>query len=128
MAKQTVVVQVDGAVVLEYDRRKPLNQRQKEGLARIDEKLAEGFHLGVHSMTQPTPLEYTEFVASALIKALQNGNDAVAAASCSWLANRIPELRQIKAKTESENNISIELVFNRDYQPEQVIRFVPKTH
>ena len=128
MKKNTMVVQVNGTVMLEYDRRKPLNQRQQDGLARLDAKLAEGFRLGVHAVSQPTPLQHTEFVASALVKALQNGNDTVAAASCSWLANRIPDLQQVKAKTESGNQVSIELVFNRAYQPQQVIRFVPKMH
>ena len=123
-----MIVQVDGKVVLEYDRRKPLNKRQQEDLSRIDTKLSQDAEADEHSDSQPNPLKFTEVVSCALVKALQTGNDQVTAASCAWLANRIPELRQVKAKIEGAEQISIELVFNRDYQPEQTIRFVPNLH
>ena len=123
-----MIVQVDGKVVLEYDRRKPLNKRQQEDLSRIDTKLSQNTEADEHSDSQPNPLKFTEVVSCALVKALQTGNDQVTAASCAWLANRIPELRQVKAKIEGAEQISIELVFNRDYQPEQTIRFVPNLH
>ena len=128
MKKQSMIVQVDGKVVLEYDRRTPLNKRQQEDLSRIDTKLSQNTEADEHSDSQPNPLKFTEVVSCALVKALQTGNDQVTAASCAWLANRIPELRQVKAKIESTEQISIELVFNRDYQPEQTIRFVPNLH
>ena len=128
MKKQSMIVQVDGKVVLEYDRRKPLNKRQQEDLSRIDTKLSASAHADEHPNPQPNPLKFTEVVSCALVKALQTGNDQVTAASCAWLANRIPELRQVKAKIEGAEQISIELVFNRDYQPEQTIRFVPNLH
>ena len=123
-----MIVQVDGKVVLEYDRRKPLNKRQKEDLSRIDTNLSLNTPASGHSQVQPNPLKFTEVVSCALVKALQTGNDQVTAASCAWLANRIPELRQVKAQIEGAEQISIELVFNRDYQPEQTIRFVPNLH
>lgn len=120
-----MIVQVDGKVVLEYDRRKPLNKKQKEDLSLIDEQLSQDFKVKKHADLKPDPLKSTELIACALIKALQTGNDHVTAASCAWLANRIPELRQVKAKTEDSDSISIELVFNRGYQPEQTIHFTP---
>lgn len=122
MKKHSMIVQVDGKVVLEYDRRKPLNRKQKEDLSRLDAKLS------VNVKSDHNPLKFTEVVGCALVKALQTGNDQVTAAACAWLANRIPELRQVKAKTEDQGHVSIELVFNRGYQAEQTIHFVPRLH
>jgi len=126
--QQNLIVQIDGEVVLEYDRRKPLNKRQKEDLFRIDAKLSQNVETDRQSLPQPNPLQFTEVVGCALVKALQIGNDQVTAAACAWLANRIPELRQVKAKTEDAGHVSIELVFNRGYQVEQTMRFVPQVH
>ena len=126
MQKQSMIVQVNGKVVLEYDRCKLLNKRQKEDLARIDAKLSQDN--SAKECLDPNPLESTKLVTCALIKALQTDNEQVAAASCAWLANRIPELRQVKAEIEDAEHISIELVFDRDYQPEQTIHFVPHLH
>ena len=128
MKKQSLVVQVDGEVVLEYDRRKPLNKRQREDLSRIDSRLSADTKAGEQSDTEANPLKFTEIVACALVRALQTNNDQVTAASCAWLANRIPELTQVKAKIEDGEHISVELVFNRGYLPEQTVHFVPRLH
>ena len=128
MKKQNMVVQVDEKVVLEYDRLKPLNKKQKEDLSRIDAKLSQDDSAKEHPGSKPNPLKSTELIACTLIKALQTGNDHITAASCAWLANRIPELRQVKVKTEDAERISIELIFNRGYQPEQTIHFVSHLH
>ena len=128
MKKPSMIVQVDGKVVLEYDRRKPLNKKQREDLSRIDAKLSQGTNATAATPSQPNPLKSAEVIVCALVKALQTGNDQVAAAACAWLANRIPELRQVKAKIEDIEHISIEFVFNRDYQAEQPMHFVPRVH
>lgn len=117
---------------MEYDRRKPLNKRQKEDLAHVDKQyekqkkdlsIVRMEDLGEALGKDPTdpifdPLRFSGVVACALIKALQTGNDQVTAASCTWLAHRIAELRQVKAKIEDSEHISIKLVFNLDSMPE----------
>ena len=38
----------------------------------------------------------------------------MSAALCSWLANRLPDLKQVKMN-ESDDQVSIDLVFDEDY-------------
>ncbi|MCK5725480.1 MAG: hypothetical protein KAH22_01500 [Thiotrichaceae bacterium] len=121
--KLTVVI--DGDSILEFNRNQPLPARQREYLDRMDEKMRTGIKLGDDEISEPNTLQCAQFVASSLIYALQEDNDPIATAMCSYLAKRIPDLKQVKAKTEDDST-SIELVFDRGYeeaQQEQVISF-----
>ena len=45
---------------------------------------------------------------------------------CTYLAKRLPDLKQIKCQGEEDKDLSIELVFDRSYeeaQQEQTIQF-----
>ena len=48
--------------------------------------------------------------------------DAKAAVSLAWLATRLPELKQVKAIVD-EQGTHFDLIFDREYQPHQVIHF-----
>lgn len=119
-----LVVQVNGTPVLEYDRSQNLSAGQLESLRRMDEKLDQGIWLNDRLITRPEPGQRVEFVAANLVAALLEDNDAVAAASCAYLAYALPELKQVKA-IEQKGEVAIELIFDREYQTEQQLNFVP---
>ena len=119
-----LIVQVNGTPMLEYDRTKALSSTQQQSLVLMEEKLSQGLTLGDVEITNPSLEQRVEFVAANLISAVLNDEEALSAASCAYLAHALPELKQIKA-LEKNGEISIELIFDREYQPEEKLNFVP---
>jgi hypothetical protein len=64
-----------------------------------------------------------QFVAANLAHAILSDQEATAAALCSYLANRLPELKQVKIDN-SQGDIAIELVFDEDYQKQVPVQFI----
>ena len=125
--KQLTVV-INGGAVLEFDRGKPLPGHQRQYLDNMDKRMDEGIELSGESIESPNALQRTQFVASSMINALSEENDTLAAAMCTYLAKRMPDLDQVKAAYKDETGLSIELVFDRSFekaQQEQVITFNP---
>ena len=122
MSSKLAVV-LNGTLQLEYHRDKPLPEAQRQYLDRMDQSMDKGIELGGVQTAAPDQLQRAQFVASGLIQSLHDDNESLAAASCAYLATRIPELRQVKA-SEANDQRSIDLVFDKDYVPEQPIKFV----
>ena len=119
-----LVVQINGEPVLEYDRARALSAKQRASLMMLDEKLDGGILLNGEFITSPSEQERVEFMAGHLVSALLEDDEGIAAASCAYLAKVLPELKQVKAG-EKDGVVSIELVFDRDYQEESQMKFVP---
>jgi len=119
-----LVVTLNGAAVLEYNRDRALSNVQQESLNLMDEKLDQGITLENDFIPTPSLEQRVEFVAANLISALLNEKDVLAAASCAYIATLLPELKQIKA-AEKEGEVSIELIFDREFQEETIMNFMP---
>ncbi len=122
-----LVVQLNGAPILEYDRDKKLSRAQHESLRLIDEKLGQGITLHNTFIARPDLEQRVEFITANLVSALlgeRNEDEALAASSCAYLARTLPDLKQIKAQEEN-GQITIELVFDRAYQQETKINYTP---
>lgn len=122
---------INGEKVIDHDRNKRLTGLQRRFLDEMDQKMGQGIQLGKDHINTPNALQRAQFVANTLIDALNNDNEALAAACCSYLARRLPELQQVKAKTESDGSTMIELVFDRSYEQaaaEQPVNFITKPH
>lgn len=118
-----LVVIVNTTPMLEYDRTKILSESQKQSLLLMEQKLLKGISLGERDIEKPTQEQRIEFVTANLISAILNDEEVLAAASCAYIAQTLPELKQIKA-LEKNGEINIELVFDREYQPEEKLNFV----
>lgn len=119
----TLVVVLDGVSQLEYLRATPLQAAQRQYLDRLDARMDGGVELGGRSVEEPNALQRAQFIALQLLQAVQDGNEAVAAASCAYLANRIPDLKQVRATTRG-GLLSFDLVFDRAYAKEIKVEFV----
>lgn len=119
-------VLLNGIAQLEYDRNKPLPDHQVVYLNKMDSKMDKGIFLGEESISDPDISERTQFVAANLVHAIKANDESTAAAMCSWLAHRVPELKQVKYQ-ESEGEMSIDLVFDEDYVKQIAVAF-PKLH
>lgn len=119
--------------VLEFDRRKPVPGHQRQYLDQMDVRMDKGIQLGDGFVKTPNALQRSQFVANSLVNALirQDFNQAIA--MCTYLAKRMPDLKQIKCETkggesvDKENaDMSIEFVYDRSYEQasqEQTIQF-----
>jgi len=119
-----LVVQVNGEPVLEYDRDKTLSDAQQQSLILMEKKLDKGISLSNSKIENPNLEQRIEFVTANLISAVLHDDEVAAASSCAYMAHALPDLKQIKA-LEKNGEVSIELVFDREYQPEEKLNFVP---
>ncbi|MEZ5535353.1 MAG: hypothetical protein R3F02_06980 [Thiolinea sp.] len=119
-------VVVNGTPVLEYDRSKPVPGQQRRYLDNMDIRMDQGIELNGGLIANPDPNQRSQFVANSMINALFTENYSLAIAMCTWLAERIPELKQVQAAGDIEQEMRVDLIFDRDYQTsktEQPIKF-----
>jgi len=121
-----LVVLVNDQSRLEYDRSKPLSAQQLLSLDHMDQKMDAGIRLGPDWIEKPDPTQRAKFVAVNLIEALQQNSEGLVAASCAYLANRLPALKQVKAKLLG-GGFSVELVFDKPYVKEATVDFIPRS-
>jgi len=108
---------------LEFDRTKPLPERQHQFLEKMDRELNSQIVMGEEVIRNPGVEEKAQFVAINLVNALQTSNDSVAAAMCSYLAIRIPNLKQVKVSEDSNGKVLIDLVYDEDYVRQVNVEF-----
>ncbi len=126
MDDNLLYVIVNDEAVLEFDRGKPVPGHQRQYLDTMDSQMDQGIQLGKDFIKNPNPLQRSQFVANSLVNHLFKDDYSVAIAMCTYLAKRMPDLKQIKCKGEKGKEVSIELVFDRSYQQsqqEQTIQF-----
>ncbi|RKZ96985.1 MAG: hypothetical protein DRQ43_03660, partial [Gammaproteobacteria bacterium] len=101
--------------VLTYDRSRALPDKQREYLNILDDQLEEGFILSDQQIDKPNLQQKTQFIALNLVNALTKEDDNTAIIMFTYLVNRMPELKQAKAKikeSDSGRQIGVEFVFD----------------
>ncbi len=112
----------NGIAQLEYDRNKQLPDYQGAYLEKMDRKMAAGIDLDGQLVRKPDLGQRAQFVAANLAHAIMTDDEPVAAAMCTWLAQRMSDLQQVKF-TEQDGNINIDMVFDEPYVKQQPIAF-----
>lgn len=115
-------VLVNGQAIVEYDRSQSLPAHQRAFLDKMDGDMDEGFTLGGEFIADPDQVQRAQFVAINLVHALKSENDALAAASCAYLASRLPELRQLRAD-DVAGGTHMDLVFDEEYRKQVNVSF-----
>jgi hypothetical protein len=118
-----IIVSLNGESMVEYDRRKPLSEKQRGFLDRMDQDMDGGITLEGERIDQPEPGDRARFVAMNLAQAILTENEALAAATTSFLADRLPDLKQVRI-LQSEDDVTIDLVFDQEFVRAQPIHFV----
>jgi hypothetical protein len=118
-----MAVVLDGIAQLEYDRDKPLPVHQAAYLDRMDTRMDEGILVGDETIASPDLNQRAQFVAGNLVHALNTGDEQLAGAMCSWLALRLPDLKQVRIQTDA-GEVSIELVFDEAYRRQVAVDFI----
>jgi hypothetical protein len=119
-----MAVMLNGIAQLEYDRNKLLPAHQMAYLDKMDAKMDDGILLGNETVTNPDQDQRTRFAAANLVHALKSDDAEMAAAMCSYLAIRLPELKQVRIE-DVEEQVSIEFVFDEAYRRQVAVDFKP---
>jgi hypothetical protein len=117
-----MAVLLNGVAQLEYNRSKPLPDYQGAYLDKMDQKMAAGIEVDGRLVSDPDLGQKAQFVAANLLHAIKSDDEAGAAAMCTYLAVRLPDLRQVKI-VEQEGEVGIELVFDEDYVKQFPVQF-----
>jgi hypothetical protein len=124
--KLTVVI--DNQSMLVYDRAKPLPEHQRRFLDNMDAQMDSGIAIDGQLVVSPDLPSRAQFVALNLVRAVAEQDEQKAAAMCSYLALRLPDLKQVQAVAR-DGAFGIDLVFDREYVAESTIQFKkPESH
>jgi hypothetical protein len=122
-----MAVLLNGIAQLEYDREHLLPDHQRAYLDRMDAKMDDGILIGEETVTNPDIEQRARFAAGNLVHALNTADEAMAAAMCSYLAIRLPELKQVRIEElqGSDGQVSIEFVYDQEYRKQVAVDFNP---
>ncbi|QKQ26251.1 hypothetical protein [Candidatus Reidiella endopervernicosa] len=121
---EKLVISLDGASQLEYDRSHELAESQLEALAKMDLEMNKGITLAGDRYEEPNALQRAHFTALHLIRAVKESNESRAVMMLTYLAVRIPDLRQVRIVSKDEI-YDYQFVFDRDFVPESTMTFTP---
>jgi len=117
-----LAVLLNGIAQLEYDRDRPLPPHQAAYLDKMDTKMDTGILAGEATIENPDINQRAQFIAANLVSAMKSNDEEMSAALCTWLANRLPDLKQVKFD-EDGDRISIDLVFDQEYGRQAAVTF-----
>ena len=117
-----LVVLLNGQSVVEYDRAKRLPGHQRQYLDKMDSDMDSGIELNGESIAEPDATQRAKFVAMHMVQALLDEHDAMIAAGCAYLANRLPDLKQVKVVQEGED-LMLDLIFTDALENQVMVQF-----
>lgn len=115
-------VLLNGIAQIEYDRNKPLPAYQAAYLDEMDKKMDAGILIDDTTIENPDLNQRAQFVAANLLATMKSDNEEMTAALCTWLANRLPDLQQLRFE-ESDDRVTIDLVFDEEYKKQTSVSF-----
>lgn len=117
-----LAVLVNDQLTLQYNREVLLPEQQAAYLNRLDNKFDQGIELDSEKIDDPTLEQRARFMALSMMEGIMYQEDSKASASLAWLATRMPDLKQVLAQV-GDTGTQFELVFDKEYQPHQVVDF-----
>ena len=117
-----LAVLLNGIAQLEYDRDRTLPPHQAAYLDKMDAKMDAGIMIGNKTVTHPDIHQRAQFIAGNLHSAMKSNDEEMSAALCTWLANRLPDLKQVKI-SEAGETVTIDLVFDQEYEKQTAVTF-----
>ena len=120
-----MAVLLNGTAQIEYNRDILLPDKQRDFLNRMDQDMDVGIQLGNQYIEAPNQIQRAQFIALHLVQSLLADNEQQIAASCAYLADRLSDLKQVKAITKPDGAIGIDLVFTEDYKNQVKVEFMP---
>lgn len=104
-------IYINGNKIIAYDKNNRLPGKQRQFLDNMDLDMNEGIELNRKMIDSPNQMQRANYVIMSLLYAIENKNEEIISATCAYLINRLPELKQIQA-TKKGDEISLDLIFN----------------
>ena len=104
-------VYINGNKVLDYDKNTRLPGKQRQFLNNMDIDMDEGIEINGEMIDSPDTIQRANYVAMNLLYGIEKNSKSMISATCGYLANRLPELKQIRS-IENSNKITMDLIFN----------------
>lgn len=117
-----MAVFLDGIAQLEYNRDQLLPDHQAAYLDKMDSKMNEGIVVGSEKVKNPDLNQRAQFAAANLLHALNSDDESMAAAMCSYLAIRLPDLKQVRFEAQ-DGEVTIELIYDEEYRKQVAVDF-----
>ena len=117
-----LAVLLNGIAQLEYHRDRQLPVHQAAYIDKMDVKMDAGIMVGNTIIADPDVNQRAQFVAGNLLNAIKSNDEEMSAALCTWLANRLPDLKQVRF-TEDGDRVTIDLVFDEEYRKQAAVAF-----
>ena len=117
-----MAVLINGIAQLEYDRDKALTDYQLTYLDKMDEKMDAGIIIDGESIKSPELNQRIQFITANMLSAIKSDNEGMTSALCTYLAMRLPDLKQIKVDEEGDD-VSIDMVFDEEYKGQASVSF-----
>ena len=118
-----MAVLINGIAQLEYDRNKALTDYQLTYLDKMDKKMDAGIDIDGEMIKSPELNQRVQFVVANMLSAMKSDNEGVTSSLCTYLATRLPDLKQIKID-EQEEGVSIDMVFDEEYKGQVSVGFI----
>jgi hypothetical protein len=123
---EIVAVVVNGEMTLRYDRARALTAQQRESLDQLDRRMdKEGVEVDGARFAVPDTGQRARFIAGRLVEAMMAEDEPRVAALLSYLADRLPDLKQIRIEI-LEEQVMIDLVFDQPYVQQSVVHYKPR--
>ncbi len=119
-----LVIVVNGQSMIEYDRNTRLPGHQRQFLDKMDSDMGTGVSINGERIEQPDLKVRAQYIAMHLVQSILKDDDAMIAATCAYLATRIPDLKQVQA-VEQGDNISFDLIFSDEQKSQITVQFDP---
>lgn len=119
-----MAVLINDVAQLEFDRNKSLSDYQLTYLDAMDKKMDEGINIDGENIQSPELNQKIQFVAANMLSAMKSNDEGMTSALCTYLATRLPDLKQIKIKEEDES-VSMDLVFDEEYRGQVSVNLTP---
>lgn len=111
---ETIIVYINGAVVLRYEKPSRNTGIERRFLDEMDMDLDEGIHLNDEMIESPDKMQRASYVAMSLLYGIETENNEMVSIACAYLANRLPDLKQIRASEQGHDgeNVTLDFIFD----------------
>lgn len=119
-----LAIVVNEELMYEYHRDVELAENKQKYLASLDHKFDQGLEISGEFVESPSLEQRAKYMTLSLMEGIMYQDEKMASVSLSWLATRLPELKQVIAQVDFDGT-QFELVFDQEYTPKVSVDFDP---
>ena len=104
-------IYINGEIILQYDKNTRHPGKQRQFMDNMDLDMDEGIEINGQVISSPDNMQRANYVAMNLLHGIEIKNDGLISATCAYIVNRYPELKQIRS-IEKGDEITMDLIFS----------------